>query len=124
MARIAVFGVLMVWTAVWSTKRAGSHQEICDRVVLILGAAFMLSPTQFPWYYLWIVPFLTLSPRPSMLILTLMLPIYYLKFYFSARDNVLMFHNGIVWLEYAPVFVIALWEWYTHWRPKPPPEAV
>ncbi|MCH8204107.1 MAG: DUF2029 domain-containing protein [Candidatus Hydrogenedentes bacterium] len=124
MARIAVFLALMAWTAVWSMKPRGSQQEVCDRIVLILGAAFMLSPTQFPWYYLWIVPFLALSPRPSMLILTLMLPIYYLKFYFSARDNVLLFHNGIVWLEYAPVFVIALWEWYTHWRPKPPPEAV
>ena len=53
-----------------------------------------------------------------MLILTLMLPIYYLKFHFDARDNVLLFHNGVVWLEYAPVFVLALWEWRTHWRPK------
>ena len=124
MARISVFIVLMVWTAVWSLKPAGSHQVVCDRVVLILGAAFMLSPTQFPWYYLWIVPFLTLSPRPSMLVLSLMLPLYYLKFYFSARDDVLLFHNGIVWIEYAPVFVIALWELHTRWRPKVPVEAV
>ena len=57
-----------------------------------------------------------------MLVLSLMLPLYYLKFYFEARDNVLFFHNGVVWIEYAPVFILALWEARVRWRPKTPPE--
>ena len=123
-ARVAVFVVLIAWTTMWSMKPAGSRQEICNRIVLVVAAIFMLSPTQFPWYYLWIVPFLALSPRPSMLVLTLMLPMYYLKFYFTAQDNVLFFHNRVVWIEYAPVLAIALWEWYTRWHPRAAPEAV
>lgn len=123
MARVAVFGALIAWIILWTVKPIRTRQEACDRLVLVVGAIFMLSPTQFPWYYLWILPFLTLSPRPSMLILTLMLPIYYLKFHFAARDNVSLFHNGVVWLEYAPVFILALWEWRTHWRPKTAGEA-
>ena len=123
-ARVAVLVVVIAWATIWSMKPAGSRQEICNRIVLVVAAIFMLSPTQFPWYYLWIVPFLTLSPRPSMLVLTLMLPMYYLKFYFSAHDNVLFFHNRVVWIEYAPVFAIALWEWYARWHPRAMDEAV
>lgn len=120
LARGSVFLVLLAWMGWWSTRPIASQQEVCDRIVLVIAAMFMLSPTQFPWYYLWIVPFLALSPRPSMLILSAMLPMYYLKFYFSAQDRVLLFHNGVVWLEYAPVFVLALWEWRTRWSPKAP----
>ncbi len=123
-ARAAVFVVVIAWAALWSIRPPGPQQEICNRIVLVVAAIFMLSPTQFPWYYLWIVPFLTLSPRPSMLVLTLMLPMYYLKFYFTAHDNVLFFHNRVVWIEYAPVFALALWEWCTRWHPRPVAEAV
>ena len=109
-ARLVVFCVLMAWVAVVSVKRVAGPEDLANRLVLILGALFMLSPTQFPWYYVWVVPFLALSPRPSLLVLTAMLPLYYLKFHFSARENVDLFHNGIVWIEYAPTFVLILWE--------------
>ncbi len=59
-----------------------------------------------------------------MLVLTLMLPMYYLKFYFTAHDNVLFFHNRVVWIEYAPVLALALWEWRARWHPRPVAEAV
>jgi hypothetical protein len=75
-----------------------------------MSAFFLLSPTQFPWYYLWLVPFLALSPRASMLSLTATLPLYYLRFHFEYRGNVAPFDNGIVWLEFAPAFILLLWE--------------
>jgi len=39
-----------------------------------------------------------------------MLPLYYLKFYYIAQDNVAFFHYRIVWIEYTPVFLLATWE--------------
>jgi len=115
-ARAIVFGVLVLWTAWVSYRKVSSPQDLCTRLVLIIAAIFFLSPTQFPWYYVWLVPFLALSPRPSLLVLTIMLPLYYLKFYFSARHNVDFFHNRIVWIEYAPVWLLILWEWYATGR--------
>ena len=121
-ARVVAFLLLLAWTLHWSRSPVADSRDLAGRIVLVMAALFMLSPTQYPWYYVWIVPFLALSPRPSMLVLSAMLPMYYLKFYFDARDNVHLFHNGLVWLEYAPVFALAVWETRTRWRATPPEE--
>lgn len=110
-ARLLAFGLLALWIGRLSYRPIRDPMDTCTRVVLILGAAFMLSPTQFPWYYVWLVPFLALSPKPSLLLLTMMLPMYYLIFYFALRGNASVFHNGLVWVEYAPVFLLIIWEW-------------
>ena len=115
-ARILVLLLLLAWTVYHARKLDGDPLNLCNRLVLVMGAFFLLSPTQFPWYYTWLVPFLALAPRRSLLLLTVMLPMYYLKFYYSARDDMLFFHNRIVWIEYAPVFCLILWEWYSSRR--------
>ena len=47
----------------------------------------------------------------SLLLLTALLPLYYLRFYFDARDLVHIHDYGIVRLEFAPVWLLLLWEW-------------
>ena len=111
-ARILVVVLLLTWTVHHTRKLDGNPLDLCNRLVLVIGAFFLLNPTQFPWYYTWLVPFLALAPRWSLLLLTVMLPMYYLKFYYSARDDMLFFHNRIVWVEYAPVFCLLIWEAY------------
>lgn len=111
-ARILVVLLLLTWTVYHARKLDGEPRDLCNRLVLVMGAFFLLSPTQFPWYYTWLVPFLALSPRTSLLLLTVMLPMYYLKFYYSAHDDILFFHSRIVWIEYAPVFLLLAWEGY------------
>ncbi len=85
--------------------------ELWDRALLIVAAVFLLSPTQFPWYYVWLVPFLAVRPRFSLLMLSVLLPLYYLRFYLRAHDNVEFFDNYVVWLEYVPVWVMLGREW-------------
>jgi hypothetical protein len=85
--------------------------DVWESSLLILAAVLLLSPTQFPWYYVWLVPFLTIRPRLSLLLLTALLPLYYLRFYFVARGNVAIFDLGIVWLEYLPVGWLLIREW-------------
>jgi len=112
-ARLLAFLVLAGWT--WRvTFRSGSLDlsALCRRSLLITAALFLLSPTQFPWYYLWLLPFLAIQPRGSLLLLTALLPLYYLRFYFKAVGDVGTFDNGIVWLEYAPVWLLLAREWY------------
>lgn len=109
-ARVVALMVLLLWIGGVARVPIRNHWDLCNRIVLVLGVAFLLSPTQYPWYYIWMVPFLALSPRPSMMLLTFTLPIYYVLFFFERRQNIEIFHHGIVWLEFAPVYALIIWE--------------
>ena len=103
--------VLVVWI-IWLCRHTPEQPiDLWDRALFIVAAVFLLSPTQFPWYYVWLVPFLVVRPRYSLLMLSVLLPLYYLRFYFRARDNVWLFDNYVVWFEYLPVWVMLAREW-------------
>jgi hypothetical protein len=67
---------------------------------------FMLSPTQFPWYYLWLVPLLALKPSWALLALTVTLPVYYLRYPLEALGEAVWFDYGLVWLEFVPIWLL------------------
>jgi alpha-1,6-mannosyltransferase len=101
---------IIAWIGFLCRRPMQGPQDLMNRMALAAGFFFMVSPTQFPWYYLWILPFLVFAPRPSLLILTATLPLYYLKFYYAALDSVAFFHYRIVWIEFLPVLLLAAWE--------------
>lgn len=111
--RLIVGAVLLIWIYYLSRNRQPRSADFFNRLTLAAAALFMLSPTQYPWYYLWILPLLTLAPRNSLLLLTTMLPLYYLKFYFIAKDQANVFHNAIVWIEFTPTIIFLLHEAWT-----------
>jgi len=111
-ARLAVAGIVLalaLWVA-WARPADGS--DLCRRCLIVVAALFLLSPTQFPWYYAWLVPLLALRPQPSLLLLTAVLPLYYVRFRLAAMGEARIFDYGIVWLEYAPVWALLLWEMF------------
>ena len=91
-------------------RKPQNDHRTATAALAIVATLFLVSPTQFPWYFAWFLPFLTLQPRWSLLLLTLMLPIYYLKFYYEAMNNANFFHYKLVWLEYAPIWALLLFE--------------
>jgi hypothetical protein len=99
---------LVIFVAIYQEKK--TPEEWYRRALWIVAAVFLLSPTQFPWYYLWVLPLLVISPRPSLLLLAALLPIYYLRFHFKALDQVDTFDHGIVWVEFVPVWCLLLAE--------------
>jgi hypothetical protein len=110
--RATVMGILIVWT-LWVVRRPDlDPDETSKRFLLVIAALFLLSPTQFPWYFVWMLPFLSMHPRRSLLVLTFLLPIYYLRFFFDARNMVTIHDNGLVWIEFLPVWSLLIWEWY------------
>ncbi|MBI5116022.1 DUF2029 domain-containing protein [Candidatus Poribacteria bacterium] len=115
-ARIVVALMLATWVAWLARKKIGESVELFERCLLVVAAIFLLSPVQFPWYYTWMVPFLAIRPRTSLLLLTALLPLYYLRFHFVARDEASVFDYGIVWLEYIPVWFLLVVEWYRESR--------
>ena len=76
---------------------------------LLLGLLFLLSPVGNPWYFVCLVPFLTIFPLRSWLLLSGLLSLYYVSFYFLYRGRLETFH---VWLEYVPFYGMLAWEWW------------
>ncbi|MFP6582034.1 MAG: glycosyltransferase 87 family protein [Candidatus Hydrogenedentota bacterium] len=110
LARLLTLILLLIWIAVLMRRDNEHVDAFMNHLVLAVGLLFMLSPTQFPWYYIWLLPLLALSPRLSYLTLSLTLPLYYLRFYYAALDQTLFFDNTIVWIEYAPVIALLIYE--------------
>jgi alpha-1,6-mannosyltransferase len=108
--------ILLLLTLAACCRCPEDTRSLCGRALFIVAALFLLSPTQFPWYFLWLIPLLAVRPRASLLLLTVLLPIYYLRFYYKARDNVDIFDDGIVWLEFVPVWILLLVEWFRSTR--------
>lgn len=81
----------------WRPMR--SDRALIDRCLIATAALFLLSPTQFPWYFAWLGPLLTLRPVWPLMLYTALLPLYYLQGAWA----------GVVWLQHAPVLAWLLW---------------
>lgn len=110
-ARVVTGLLLIGWIAFLTLQNTRKPQQIIDQCLLIIAAMFLLSPTQFPWYATWMIPLLVISPRKPLLLLTALLPLYYLWHYFDAMGKVDIFNNWIVWIEFVPVWLLLIRDW-------------
>lgn len=101
--RIAVILIICLSTIAMIKNRVMDDKDIIRKFLIVLSVLFFLSPTQFPWYYLWLLPFLTIIPYRPLLLLTVLMPLYDLRYYFLPRGQYEYYDNLIVCLEYAPV---------------------
>jgi hypothetical protein len=94
---------------------ARDGDDLLWRACLIVSVLFLLSPAQFPWYYLWPLPLLAIHPVRSLLAVTALVPIYYASFYFHARDTYEVYRTWVVWLVWVPVWLLMVRD-MTSWR--------
>ncbi|NOY83095.1 MAG: DUF2029 domain-containing protein [Kiritimatiellaeota bacterium] len=107
----AVIGVGLLAWAVWCARaRLDSFEGLAGRAGAVTAALFLFSPTQFPWYGLWLLPFLAIAPSRPLLLLQVTLPLYYLRFPMQAAGHADLFDSGVVWIEFGPVLALMSWE--------------
>lgn len=97
----AVLAVIVVWLA---RAPVFDGVDLVTRVYLAVAALLLLSPAQFPWYLIWLLPFCAARPQYGPLVATVLMPIYYVSFYYLARDNYETFPKVIVWGLWLPVW--------------------
>ena len=98
MTRGLMGALLAAWIA-WQTRRGiADGRDVLRRCLMIVASLFLISPTQFPWYYAWLVPFLAIMPSTALLAYAALLPLYYVH----AR------HPAIAWLEHGPVWFLLI----------------
>jgi hypothetical protein len=105
-ARVTVFSILGILILFLLFQDNQDRLKFLRNCLIIISTAFLISPTQFPWYFVWLIPFLTFKPKMSLLILTALLPMYYLRYYFEPRGNINLFNYGVVWFEFVPVWIL------------------
>ena len=76
---------------------------------ILMGLVFLLSPVQNPWYLTWVVPFLCVFPWRAWILLTGLVGLYYLDFYFDYQD-IPHYSRWIPWYEYAPFYIYFAYE--------------
>ncbi|MGB5619064.1 MAG: hypothetical protein WBM78_19645 [Desulfobacterales bacterium] len=67
---------------------------------------------EFPWYYLWLLPFLALNPNAPLILYIALLSVYYLRPYFINWSMTSIFDHGIVWLEHGLALVLLIRQWW------------
>lgn len=110
-ARYVVVALVGLWILFVTFGKTFRQSDLFSKSLYIVAFAFLISPTQFPWYYTWLIPLLAIRPRFSLLLLTALLPLYYLRYYFEPRGQIETFTNIIIWVEFIPVWILILWEW-------------
>jgi hypothetical protein len=99
--------LLLLGLALWLARKPyKSADELIGKCLILVGALVLLSPAQFPWYFLWVLPLMPLRPVPGLLVLTATLPLYYLGFYFIAREQYEFFAGTIVWFVWVPAWLL------------------
>lgn len=91
----SLVGGVVIWQ---SRTPARDNGDLVRRCLWIVGAIFLLSPTQFPWYWMWCLPFLTLRPFLPLFLYVALVPLYYVQ------DQLI--YPLSHWLVHAPVWVL------------------
>ena len=82
------------------SKKIDTNQQFINLLFLAVSVLYLISPTQFPWYYTWVLPLLVVNPRLSFILYAAFLPLYQLKYHFPI----------LVWFEHLPIIIIFILE--------------
>jgi len=100
---------MVTYMLVKKIPETDSPDEWVRNLFIVMALAFIVSPVQNPWYLCWTVPFLCLFHSRSLILLTGLVGLYYLDFYFDYQE-VTKYSVWIPWLEYVPFYVYLTWE--------------
>lgn len=110
----ALVTVMIGGVVIWQTFRPLANdngEDLIRRIIIIVATLLVLGPTMYPWYFTWLVPFLTVTPNRALLTFSVVLPLYRLQFHPWFLDNPVIFQNYVVWLEQGPVVLLLLFGW-------------
>lgn len=109
-ARAILAGLATAFALWMAATPAEEPADLLRRAGLITAALYLLSPSQFPWYAIWMLPFIVFRPWAGLLAISALIPIYYVSFHFQALDTYEIYRDRIVWLIWLPVWSLLAWE--------------
>ena len=110
--RAAAMTLLFTLLATVLIRIAGTSRHdaagLWRATALAVGAYILLVPTAMhPWYVLWVVPFLCVSPSPALLFFSGAVTLSYVQYLVEPETL-----PWWAWLaEYGPLYALLVWEW-------------
>ncbi|MGB5847768.1 MAG: hypothetical protein WBH40_04715 [Ignavibacteriaceae bacterium] len=98
--RWGIIIIYLVIIAIILRKTHRNNLEFFNKALLIVAVLYLISPTQFPWYYTWMVPLLAVRPKASLLLYPMLLPLYQLKY----------LADYFIYIEHIPVLFLFILE--------------
>jgi hypothetical protein len=86
-------------------------ERLIRRAMIIAAVTFYLSPAQFPWYALWILPFAAMLSFRPLLIPAASLPAYWLFFPLHAAGQGPLFNHAVAAVHALPVAAALMLRW-------------
>jgi hypothetical protein len=101
---LVAFGV--VFALVTAFRETDPARYACR----VVACALLLSPTVYPWYLVWIVPFLCLFPSRGWFAFTGLVALSYIVWPAYAASGAWTLPNWVLALEYLPVYGLLAWD--------------
>jgi hypothetical protein len=101
---LAIVGVIIVAACAFRVR------DVARFSYLVIGAAILLSPTVYPWYLVWIVPFLCVFPNRAWILFTGLVTISYWVWVTYDATGAWVLPKGVLGLEYLPFYGLLLWD--------------
>ncbi len=99
-ARYIVASIFLIILFFIIRKPYKNISDTLEKILIIVAVLFFLSPTEFPWYYTWMLPLLVIRPKISLILYTILLPLYQLQGIWA----------NVVWFEHIPIIILFLYE--------------
>jgi len=104
---LALAAAVLLALAVHSLM-AAEERYLASALTLAVAATVLMSP-HYPWYFLWIVPLICFTPRPSALYLTLACPLLYFVPGGAALEGARMPFEWAIYGPFAALLGFELW---------------
>ncbi|MEM8775538.1 MAG: glycosyltransferase 87 family protein [Pseudomonadota bacterium] len=109
-ARLLLGIALLISIALICYRPTEDSHKILHRVFLVVCAIYLLSPSQTPWYFVWIAPFLCIFPVRGLILASVLLPLHYLFFFLVLHDQEQLYRHGVVWVIWVPVWALLMFD--------------
>lgn len=110
-ARYLVAGIMGWLLLVLVRNPWQSFEQLNWQCLCCISWLFLLSPTGYPWYLIWFLPFLAMRPYMPLLLLTALLPLYDLRYPMQQANMTELFNSLIIPLQFLPVFLLMAVKW-------------
>lgn len=118
-AFIVIYGLLLIRLGRRLPTSDAPVVEFLETIFLVVAAFFVMQPTQNPWYWVWAMPFVCFASNRGWLAVSLILFMYYLRFWFKFSgfefdfmgfhyEKAGIFDHCVAWIEHLAILLAVL----------------
>jgi len=106
LARTVTVALILLGLGYFLRTSQNNTEQILRQMAMFMTLFFILLPTQFPWYYSWLLVFMVFFPIQPILLYSCMIFTYYLRFHFIYRGNPEIFDHKIAIIEHGIIYFL------------------